>query len=140
MAQFQTPQFIEHEAKVIGPLTFRRAGYIGAPLALIFVLYFAMAADNFIVFVALSVVLEGIGVALAFAKVEGKSIPTFLINAVFFFMKPQTYIWKRGKISLHYKEADYVNPLTEGQGGLRKEDLTRVSKVADLSVKVQTKK
>lgn len=140
MAQFQTPQFIEHEAKVIGPLTFRRAGYIGAPLALIFVLYFAIAANNFIIFIALSILLEGVGVALAFGKIESKSIPVFLMNALYFFMKPKTYIWKRGKFSFHFKKEDYTNPLTEEKGGLRKEDLIRTSKVADLSVKVLTKK
>ena len=139
MAQFQTPQFIEHKAKVIGPLTFRRAGYLGAPLVVVFVLYFLIAADNFIIFAAISVLLEGAGVALAFVEVEGKTIPTVLMNALFFFTKPKTYIWKRGKVSLHFKNEDYTNPLTEEQG-LRKEDLIRTSKVADLSVKVQTKK
>ncbi len=139
MPRYQTPQFIEHEAKVRGPLTFKRAGYIGAPLTVIFILYFLIAAENFIIFIGLSIILEGAGVALAFVKVEGKSIPTFLGNALFFLMKPKTYIWHRGKTSVQFKETEYVNAVT-GAEGLKKKDLTRTSKVADLSVKVLTKK
>ena len=139
MAQFQTPQFIEREAKVIGPLSFRRAAFIGIPLGAIFLLWFVIAENNFILFVALSIVLEGAGVALAFMKVEGKSIPQFLMNALFFFTKPKMYVWKRGKATLRFREEKFVNPRTNGEG-LQKAELVRKSRVADLAVKVQTKK
>lgn len=139
MAQFQTPQFIEREAKVIGPLTFKMAGYIGAPLAVIFLLYFVLATKHFILFVALSVLLEGAGVALAFGKVQGKTIPQILINALFFFIKPRTYVWQRGNAKLRFKKEKFVNPLTNGEG-LQKAELVRKSRIADLAVRVQTKK
>ena len=139
MAQFQTPQFIEREAKVIGPLTFRRAAYIGTPLIVIFALWFMIAANNFMVFGLISVLLEGAGVALAFMKVEGKSIPSVMINALFFFTRPRTFVWKRGDTKLRYKKMEYVN-LTENEEGLKRADLVQRSKVADLAVRVQTKK
>jgi len=139
MPQFQTPQFIEREAKVIGPLTFKAAAYVGAPLVVIFLLYFAMAASYFILFVAISILLEGAGVALAFTKVESKTIPQIMTNAVFFFTKPRTYVWKRGNTKLHFKKEEYTNPRDNGEG-LQKADLIRTSRVASLAVKVQTKK
>lgn len=139
MAQFQTPQFIEREAKIIGPITFRQAAYIGAPLAVIFAMYFMLAADNFILFVFASVLLEGAGITLAFVKAQGKSIPTILTNALFFFAKPRTYVWQRGNAKLHFKKEKFVNPLANGEG-LQKADLVRKSRVADLAVRVQTKK
>lgn len=137
--QYQTPQFIEREAKVIGPLTFRHAGYIGIPLIVIFALYFLIAAKNFIVFIALALLLEGAGVALAFGKVEGKSIPQVLLNALFFAVKPKTYVWQRGKMKLRFRTEKFVNPHTNGEG-LQKAELVQKSRVADLAVKVQTKK
>ncbi|HEX9722465.1 MAG TPA: hypothetical protein VGA53_04320 [Candidatus Paceibacterota bacterium] len=139
MAQFETPQFIDREAKVIGPLTFKRAAYLGIPLAVIFALYFVMAADNFILFVAISILLEGGGVALAFIKLEGKSIPEMIMNALFFLVRPKTFVWKRGNTKLTYKKEEYINPYT-GPEGLPKDQLTQKSRMADLSLRVQTKK
>jgi len=139
MPQFQTPQFIEREAKVIGPLTFKAAAYVGFPLVIIFILYFAIAAQYFIFFIAISILLEGAGVVLAFMKVESKSIPQIMTNAVFFFTKPRTYVWQRGKTKLHFKKEEFTNPRTDGKG-LQKADLIRTSRVASLAVKVQTKK
>ncbi len=139
MAQFQTPQFIEREAKIIGPLTFKNAAYLGVPLAINFALWFLIAADYFILFVVIAVLLESAGAALAFGKVEGKTIPEVLLNVLFFFTKPKTYVWERGNTKLHFKKEEYVNPLTSGEG-LQKAELIRKSRVADLAVRVQTKK
>ena len=139
MAQFETPQFIDREAKVIGPLTFKRAAYLGIPLAIIFALYFVMAADNFVLFVGISILLEGGGVALAFIKLEGKSIPEMIMNALFFLVRPKTFVWERGNTKLTYKKEEYINPYTKGES-LPKDQLTQKSRVADLSLRVQTKK
>jgi len=138
MAQFETPQFIEREAKVIGPLTFRRAAYLGVPLAMIFFLWFVLGADNFLAFIVISIILEGIGAALAFIKLEGKSIPAVMMNALLFFARPRTYVWKRGNTKIHFKPEEFINPITGGKG-LQKDQLVRKSRVADLAVKVQTK-
>ena len=139
MAQFQTPQFIEREAKVIGPLSFKKAAYVGIPLIINFALWFMIAADYFIVFVVVALLLQGAGIALAFGKVEGRTFPELIMNVIFFLLKPKTYVWERGNTKLHFKKEEYVNPATNGEG-LRKADLVRTSRVADLAVKVQTKK
>ena len=138
MAQFQTPQFIERESKVIGPLSFRSAAYVGVPLVIIFMLWFTIAKNNFIIFIFLSVLLEGAGIILAFMKVGGKSVPQVLVNALFFAAKPRAYVWQRGRSNLHFQEEKFTNPLANDEG-LRKTDLVRKSRVADLAVKVQTK-
>ena len=97
------------------------------------------AEKNFIAFVAISVLLEGAGAALAFMKMEGKSIPQFMTSALFFLTKPKTYVWQRKNAKLHLREEKFVNPLTNGEG-LQKAELVRNSRVADLAVRVQTKK
>ncbi|MBI2098258.1 MAG: hypothetical protein HYT49_01160 [Candidatus Wildermuthbacteria bacterium] len=139
MAQFQTPQFIEREAKIIGPLTFKRAAYVGVPLMINFVLWFAIAADYFILFVLLAILLEGAGIMLAFGTVEGRTFPQLIVNVLFFMAKPKMFVWERGNTKLHFKKEEYVNPRTNGEG-LQKAELVRKSRVADLAVKVQTKK
>ena len=138
MAKFQTPQFVEHEAKVIGPLSFRQAAFIGAPLPIILLLFFILSG-NLMVFVAISIVVEGIGVMLAFVKVEGKSVPQLIMHMLFFGLKPKMYVWRRGKTSLHFKEMEYVGP--EGQTEeVKKADLQRKSRVQSLAIRVQTKR
>jgi len=139
MAQFETPQFIERQAKVIGPLTFRGAAYVGVPIILIFLLWFTIADSYFILFIGVSLLLQGAGVALAFVKLEGKTIPEVLRNAIFFFTRSRTYIWKRGNINVTFKPEQFINPSTNGES-LPKNTLNRKSRIADLSVKVQTKK
>lgn len=137
MAKFQTPQFIEHEAKVIGPLSFRQAGYIGAPLPAILLLYFIFP-NNLVLFVALTVILEGLAFTLAFVKVEGRTVPQLLTHALFFGIKPKMYIWKRGKATLHFKEMEYEGP--EGQTeDVKKSDVSQRSRVQSLAIQVQTK-
>lgn len=138
MPQYQTPQFIEREAKIIGPLSFRQAAYVGVPLAVNFALWFIIAADYFIVFVAIALLLQGAGIALAFGKVEGKTFPEVIMNVLFFLSKPKTYVWQRGNAKLHFKKEEYVGPANGA--GLQKAELVRKSRVADLAVKVQTKK
>ena len=139
MPQYQTPQFIEREAKIIGPLSFRQAAYVGVPLAINFALWFLIAADYFILFVAIAVLSQAAGIALAFGKVEGRTIPEVIMNVLFFLSKPKTYIWQRGNAKLHFKKEEYASPQANG-AGLQKAELVRKSRVADLAVKVQTKK
>lgn len=140
--QYQLPQFIEHEAKVIGPFTLRRAAYLGVPVAIIFLLYFQLA-DNFVLFVLLAALLEAAGVALAFAKVQGKSIPEVMTHMLFFASKPKRYIWKRGNTKVRKAEVHYgappppvEQPMEEKKGFA----LVRKSRIRDLATKVQTKK
>ena len=138
MARYQTPQFVEHEAKVIGPLSFRQAAFVGGPLPVVLLLYFILSS-NLILFVAIAILVEGIGVMLAFVKVEGKSVPQLIMHMFFFGLKPKMYVWKRGKTTLHFKEMEYVGP--EGQTEeVKKTDLQRKSRVQSLAIKVQTKR
>jgi hypothetical protein len=106
---------------------------------LIFLLWFTIADNYFILFIGVSLLLQGAGVALAFVKLEGKTIPEVLRNAIFFFTRSRTYIWKRGNINVTFKPEQFINPSTNGES-LPKNTLNRKSRIADLSVKVQTKK
>jgi hypothetical protein len=90
--RFNVPQFIEHEAKIVGPLTFKQFIFIGGAGVLCFVLYYSVP---FSIFLAASVILGGAGAALAFLKIGGMSLPSILANFFKFSITPKIYIWKK---------------------------------------------
>ena len=90
--RFNVPQFIEHEAKVVGPLTFKQFIFIGGAGVLCFILYYSVP---FSIFLAASVILGGAGAALAFLKIGGMSLPSILANFFKFSIAPKIYIWKK---------------------------------------------
>jgi len=90
--RFTIPQFIEHEAKVVGPLTFRQFIFVGIAGAIGFVLYFTLP---FSLFLLASIFLGGGAVALAFLKIGGRDLPTVLGNSLKFLIAPKMYIWRK---------------------------------------------
>ncbi|MFH1423413.1 MAG: PrgI family protein [Candidatus Nealsonbacteria bacterium] len=91
MNQFTVPQFIEHEPKIVGPLTFKQFIFVGIAGAVCFALYFALP---FFLFVMASIVIMLGGFALAFLKSGGRSLPVVLKNFFGFSLAPKMYLWK----------------------------------------------
>lgn len=85
------PQFIEHEPKIVGPLTFKQFIFVGIAGAICFTLYFAVP---FFSFILLSIVIMLGGFALAFLKSGGRSLPVVLKNFFNFSLAPKMYLWK----------------------------------------------
>ena len=91
--RFQVPQFIEREARIMGPFTFKQSAYLGIPAAVAFFLYFTAP---FFVFMPAAILFLSIGFLFAFVNVGGRSFPTILLNFLRFSVGPKTYIWKKG--------------------------------------------
>lgn len=92
--RFTVPKFIEHEAKIVGPLTFKQFLFIGNAAAICVFLYFNVP---FPVFIFYCFVLGGGALALAFLKIGGRSLPTVTSHFLKFNLAPKLYIWKKGK-------------------------------------------
>jgi hypothetical protein len=90
--RFTLPQFIEHEAKIIGPLTFRQFIFIGAAGGICFILFFTVP---FSIFLIACLILGGGAMALAFLKIGGRSLPTILGNFLKFSISPKIFIWRK---------------------------------------------
>jgi hypothetical protein len=90
--RFTVPKFIEHEAKIVGPLTFRQFIFVGMAGGICFVLYFTVP---FSIFLVASLVLGGGAVALAFLKIGGRPLSIILANFLKFNISPKMYIWKK---------------------------------------------
>lgn len=90
--QFQVPQFIETEDKIVGPLTLWQSLYVGGAGIVIFFLYFLIG--NIFMFLFISSILLGAALALSFIRISGRSLPAILHSAFTYYWNPQTYVWK----------------------------------------------
>lgn len=92
--QFQVPQFIETEDKVIGPLTLKQFLFLAAAGAVSFALFFILKT---VLWIMVTFILGTLAAALAFIKVQGRPLPSILLAALGFYWKPRTYLWQRAE-------------------------------------------
>jgi hypothetical protein len=90
--QFQVPQYIEVEDKIIGPLTLKQFLYLAAGGGILFMLWFLVELWLFII---MAIIIGFICAALAFYKVNGRPLIAFLGSIMTYFKKPKLYIWKK---------------------------------------------
>ena len=92
MKQFQVPQFINIEDRIIGPLTLKQFLYLAGGAAMILLAWFLLHPFLFVIVSVPSAILSG---SFAFVKINGRPFPEMLINGINFYSKPRLYIWKR---------------------------------------------
>jgi len=100
--EYQVPQFIEVEDKLIGPLTLRQFIYIagGAGLCIVFFVYLP------IVFALLfSALVIGLAVALSFYKVNGKTFIEMLEAGFNYYTGARFFLWKHKEPTLKEESA-----------------------------------
>ena len=88
--QFQIPQFIETEDKIVGPLSLRQFLYLIAGGGVSFVAYFLLPVWLWLIITVLAV---GAGAALAFIKINGRPLLRLAASAARFYWHPQKYLW-----------------------------------------------
>lgn len=95
--EFIVPQFIEREAKIVGPFTFKQSIFLGIAGGLCLFLYFVI--KSFLVFLIIAFFLVTIALFLTFWKIGGASMPDVLKNFFIFSGRPKIYLWHRKAIS-----------------------------------------
>lgn len=89
--EYQVPQFIEVESRIVGPLTLKQfiylAGAIGICVALFFYLPIYLA-------VILAAPIAGLGGALAFYRMNGKPFIDVLEAGFNYYVGPKLFLWK----------------------------------------------
>ena len=89
---FSTPQFIDVEDKIAGPLTWRQLLWmIGMGITLL-VIYNSIGTAGFFV-VGVPVVF--LFSALAFYRPQGQPLIMFLFHGFFYFFRPKVAVWER---------------------------------------------
>ena len=92
--RFVVPQ-IERETPVVGPLTLKQFIFVGVPGAITLFLWLFWGQKNFWKFFLICFPLDAIGIVLAFVKVGGRFLPTFIADFLKYNLFPKTYFWKR---------------------------------------------
>lgn len=89
--QFQVPQFIETEDKIVGPLTLRQFLYIGVASLISFFLFFAL--KTFLWFMV-TAILGTIAAIFAFIKYNGQPMHRIVFSALKYIWQPRFYLWQ----------------------------------------------
>jgi len=135
VAQFQVPQFLDIESKVVGPLTLKQFAFVAAPSLVSFFLFFVL---NMVVWVIIAAILVLSGICFAFIKINGRPLYVIVFLAIKFFWQPKSYFWKRPVVeevvsipsrNIEAKRSALqgaISGISSGLGGLSKlwQDLT----------------
>jgi hypothetical protein len=100
--QFQLPQFIETEDKIVGPLTIKQFIFMSGAFGAAAVLYFVL---NTFIWLLIALPLCALGVAFAFVHVNGQPFAKVLASAFKYYWSPQMYIWQNEPMRLKYDKA-----------------------------------
>lgn len=91
--RFQTPQFIEVEDKIFGPLTIWQFVYLAGGGGLAFIAYRLIPIKLVGIVVAIPII--GLGLALAFLKINNRPFIAMLEAAFTYITRSRLYIWKK---------------------------------------------
>ena len=91
--QFVVPQFLDVEAKIIGPITMRQ--FIIMIVAAIFDFLAFKFISNIFIFIIVALLLTTIGVVFAFARVNGQPFHIMFLNMIQTIRKPLIRIWDK---------------------------------------------
>jgi hypothetical protein len=90
--QFQVPQFIEREARLIGPLTIKQTAFLVIGGVILFLLWFMLAKWLFFI---LAPFLSLFFFLLSFLRINGRPLVEFLFSFFSFFLSAQVFIWQK---------------------------------------------
>ena len=135
--QYQVPQYIQKETKIVGPLTFRQFAYLGLAGGIIFILYFTVGRINFTVFLLVTIILFTAASLLAFLRIEGRELPAVAENAFNFFLASRLYVWKKKTMPPKIILKKLVTPKMEAKKGPSLKIVGR-GQLKDLASKIGT--
>ena len=134
MTQYQVPQFIEVEDRIIGPLTLKQFLYLAFAGAILFVLWFLL---KFFVWIIIAIPIAALAAAFAFIKINDRPFVYFFLAFIGYFMKPKLYLFRASppvtREKLPEKPAEAIVPEKAA------ESVTR-SKLKELALMLDTKK
>lgn len=130
--RFIVPQFINYEAKVIGPLTFKQFIIIAVAGIICFAAFLKTPAY---VYIPVLFIVGGGAAGIALVKFKAQSPLTILKNFLFYNASPKVYVWKRKVIP-----AKAIKKRAEKKKKDAPLRIIRKSKLKDLSTKTEITK
>lgn len=113
MQQYNIPQFIDSEDKIIGPLTIRQFAFLAIGVVIGgFLWYFKPNIGVFIISILPVAVAT---FAFAFIKINGQNFDIFIVNVMVYILKPTLFLWSRDidttqsviKVSIEKRKASF---------------------------------
>lgn len=95
--QFQVPQFIEVEDKIFGPLTGKQFVYVVGGVGFLVAMWLILPLWAAVL---VGGPVAGLGLALAFYKVNDRPFINVLEAGFLYLVKTKLYIWEKKKISM----------------------------------------
>lgn len=89
---FNVPQFIDIEDKLVGPLTAKQLGWLGAAGVIGLVLWATLDFSAFLIGMAIDLMIFG---SLAFYKPYNQPLIQFIFSSIYFLFRPRVYVWRR---------------------------------------------
>jgi hypothetical protein len=133
--RFTIPQFIDYEAKVIGPLTFKQ--FIVMAVAGV-ICFAALLTGSPLIYIPVFIVVGGGAFGLIFLKPQGRTPLTFLNNFLFFTVSSKKYVWKRKIIPTQVVKTKEAEEEKEEEKTPLK--IVKKSRLKELSKKIETSK
>lgn len=93
--QFQVPQFIEVEDKLVGPLTFKQFVYLLGGAGASYIVWRLVSPFSTILAFVLLAPFAAVALALAFYKVNSRPFSNTLESGTKFYFKDRLYIWSK---------------------------------------------
>ncbi len=90
--QYNVPQFVEVEDKIIGPLTLKQFLWLLVGAGIVFLLYKLLVFPIFLMIGLPVGIFCGFG---AFYKVQNKTFSEFILASLGYFLSPKLYLWKK---------------------------------------------
>ena len=89
--QFQVPQFLDVEDKIIGPLTIKQFIYLAGGAGLGYLSYRFVPFIGWILFLGF----VGFGAALGFYKFNSKPLINAIESGLYYFKSERLYVWRK---------------------------------------------
>ena len=90
--QFNVPQFIEIEDKILGPLSFKQAVYLAGGAGAIFVIHRLL---GWWLGIWLMIPIAALALALAFFKVNNRPFVIILEASIKYWLGRKLYVWRK---------------------------------------------
>lgn len=110
--EYQVPQFIEVESKIVGPLTLRQFIYVAGGAGLCLILFKFLP---FFFAALLSLPIIGLTGALSFYKVNNKPFISMIEAAVKFYTSSRLFLWRKEQHAMPKKAAPTTPVIAHAQ-------------------------
>ncbi|MBT4857168.1 PrgI family protein [Candidatus Uhrbacteria bacterium] len=134
--QFVVPQFLDTEAKIIGPITARQFLILLATVLAEFLIYRIFL--SIIAIIALGVPVLAGGIIIAFVKVNGRPVHYIALNMIQTFRKPMLRVWDKTVDTRTLKAQLREKVVKQPAPVIPKKRLIEKSRLGDIALVVNT--